>query len=522
MNCATALSRALWLLLVITVFGLPAAARAQDAEPSEDRSAEPVEGEPPNVVSPPDGEPADPVADPPADRAADRASDSAAEVVEPAPPDDALELTAPDAGPSDEPAAELAGDPDRATARVIARPAELDVEPEPQTSHPPGELDLMDVHIAENVRFRPGRGLSIASDDGLFSLTTRVRVQILYALTDEPGADLGHELTLRRARLAFTGNFFGEDNRFKFELALSPRDEGISDVFDSDGPERTPLLDYYLEFRQLRELNLRVGQYKVPFSRQRLISSGNLQMVDRSIVNSEFNLDRDVGLDLRSRDLFGLGLFRYYLGVYIGQGRDAVGADDFGLMYIGRFEFLPFGMFDDYQEADFARTEQARLSIGVGAAAIDRAHGSRGIRGRRPADGGTTNTQHFTADLVFMYGGFSFMSEFILRTGQRNPGGAVDEFGVPIPVQPASEGWGLMAQAGFLLPDLPIELAARYGTNQPLGDTSPLSPRSELGLSLSYYVARHPFKVQLDAFRLFGDRFDVGETRIRLQVQASL
>lgn len=245
-------------------------------------------------------------------------------------------------------------------------------------------------------------------------------------------------------------------------------------------------------------------------------------MVDRSIVNGMFNLDRDVGLDVRSRDLFGLGHFRYYLGVYIGQGRDAVGADDFGLMYIGRLEVLPFGMFDDYEEADFARSLTPRLSIGMAWAAIDRAHGNRGILGRRPADGGTTNTQHFTADFVFMYGGFSLSSEVHFRQGQRNAGTATDEAGAPIPVEAPLDGWGMMAQAGYLLPNLPIEIAARYGTVQPMGMQSPLRAQNELGIALSYYLARHPFKIQLDAFREWGDDFDTGTTQIRLQLQASL
>lgn len=123
--------------------------------------------------------------------------------------------------------------------------------------HPPGELELMDAHLAGSVRFRPGRGLSISSDDGLFALNTRVRVQVLYTGELDPGSEVEHQLTLRRARLAFTGNFFGADNRFKLEL--SPRDEGIRDIFNSDGPQRTPLLDYYLEFRQLRDLSVRIG-----------------------------------------------------------------------------------------------------------------------------------------------------------------------------------------------------------------------------------------------------------------------
>ena len=177
------------------------------------------------------------------------------------------------------------------------------------------------------------------------------------------------------------------------------------------------------------------------------------------------------------------------------------------------------------ESVDFARSMTPRLSIGAAFVAIDRAQGDRGILGNAPADGGTTNTQHFTADVMFMLGGFSLQSEFIMRVGQRNPGDAIDPVsGLPIPVELASQGWGLMVQAGYLLPNLPVEISGRYGTLQPLGDATETSFRegNELGLGLSYYVGRHPFKVQFDVFRLWGDQFDTGETRFRLQLQASL
>ena len=74
--------------------------------------------------------------------------------------------------------------------------------------------------------------------------------------------------------------------------------------------------------------------------------------------NAEFTLDRDLGLDIRSKDLFGLDKLRYYAGVYIGEGRNTsnktIGAGDQGLLYIGRVEIMPLGSFDDYSEADQA------------------------------------------------------------------------------------------------------------------------------------------------------------------------
>jgi len=407
--------------------------------------------------------------------------------------------------------------PPHAEAQTPAGSAE---EADPRSLIPPGEEARMEARPVdpERIRYQPGKGLELRSEDGDFRLQTRIRLQTLYELVNEDGgAPPAHQLTLRRARLAFAGSFFGEDNRFKFELAVSPRDEGIRDNL-ADRPSQTPLLDFYLEFRQLRDLTLRIGQYKLPFNRQRVVSSGNLQMVDRSLLNARFNIDRDVGFDLRSPDLLGLGLLRYYAGVYINRGRGSVGLDDFGLLYVGRVELLPLGMFSDYSEADFERGAP-RLSLGLSYAYADRARRERINTGSMPNDGGTTDVHVLEADALFMWGGLSMMSEIAYRSGTRNEGPALPAGEV---ADLAANGLGFVAQAGYLLPGMPLEASARYGMIRGVGTETSMDDENELGLGLSYYFARHPFKVQADLFRLWEDEFGAGETRLRVQLQGSL
>lgn len=380
---------------------------------------------------------------------------------------------------------------------------------------------------ADKVRFRPGKGLAVASADGRFSLNARVRGQVRY--TSRSGDDdAGHQFNIRRARVVLGGHFFGEENSFKLELAVSPNDLGISDNLAPDVQARavsnSPLLDLYFDFRHLRDLGLRVGQYKLPSNRTRVISSGDLQLVDRSIVNSEFTLDRDVGLDFRSRDLLGLGLLRYYAGASIGRGRDSQGFDDLGLNYFGRIEVLPFGFFDDYKEADLSRDPAPRLSIGLGYVFQDRSRGLRRIVDRQPADGGTV-TQHVGyADLVYKQAGLSVLIESAVRLGSRNRGGELDETGAPEPVTPPRDGWGASLQAGFLFGFAPIEVAGRASVVRGLGDASEtsLEDRTEVGGGLSWYIAGHPYKVQADVFHVYGARWSDGETQLRVQLQAGL
>lgn len=416
--------------------------------------------------------------------------------------------------------AQAEGAPAATAAPAIAPAA---IAPPGEVAPAPGVSEEPEVAL----EFRMGRGLVIATRDREFQLAIRPRAQFLGSLVaEDAGGDPELGLEIRRARLSFEGHFLGAENRFKLELAFSPRDMQMVEIDGSLVPTRTPLLDFYYDSRHLRDLGLRVGQYKVPYNRERVISSGNLAMVDRSIANAEFNLDRDVGFDLRSLDFLGLGLFRYYAGVYTAEGRDGFRMDDLGLMYLGRIEVLPFGTFDDYEMVDFRREKRARLSIGVSYAFVDQSPGNRGILGAVPRDGGTTDYHNVEADLLFQYAGFTLLTEWFWREGRREGGDAVDEMGSPIPLELPRNGTGWFAQAAYLFPEIDLELAARYGRIDRIGgnaETS-LGERGELGIALSYYFDRHAYKLQADYFHLWRDhsRMDQGEERVRLQLQVSL
>jgi phosphate-selective porin OprO and OprP len=382
---------------------------------------------------------------------------------------------------------------------------------------PEGEQERMAGHDVDlpKMKFKPGKGLEVSSTDGQFKLTTRLRAQLRHTL-EVKDSDVAQGLQLRRARLLFAGHVFGKHNAYKFELAVSPKDIGLR----SDGTiSKSPLLDWYFQFGQLRDLNVRAGQYKVPYSRQRVVSSGNLQMVDRSLANGEFTLDRDVGLDLRSKDLGGLGFLRYYAGVYTGEGHSSFSNADLGLMYLGRIEVLPLGMFKDYSEASFARPAKAFLSIGAGFAYVDEAKKNKGIVGRTPADGGTTDTVNFTGDVSFRLSGLSLEAAFFWRRGTRNAGDEIDDNGVAIPTEMARDGMGYYGQVGYLIPHHALEISARFGQVIAASESS-LSDTSEAGLGFSYYFARHAMKLQGDYFRFWGDDgFSKGSDQVRVQMQ---
>jgi hypothetical protein len=261
-----------------------------------------------------------------------------------------------------------------------------------------------------------------------------------------------------------------------------------------------------------------------------MISSANMNLVDRSIVNGEFNLDRDVGIEAFSKDVGGLGHYlAYYAGVFMGEGRNSFDLTDFGMLYVGRVEVLPLGKFDDAGEGDLTRSKRPGLAIAGAYAYQDRAHAARGVVGDYLADRGTTDFHHVTADLLFKWRGLSLTTAFHVRRGfNRKNGGAVDDMGAAIATVAARQGIGWFGQLGYVVPKIPLEVVGRYGlTRNNHGTRSSLVNADEAGGGINYYFVGHDLKLQLDYFRLWDANLGAtpaeaarsGTDRLRLQVQ---
>lgn len=421
-----------------------------------------------------------------------------------------------------------------------APPATLAVPAPLAPSAPPATPAKPDVTAHESkpgdvvsLRFKPGSGVILATADKRFSLAIRSRIQLRYdaELPNEEGEEASHLFQVRRMRLQFVGNAFGEHNKFYVQLGLSPRDMTGGLVADSPNIRYNPVRDARIELDYLRDLTVWLGQMKVPFSRQRVISSGNLEMVDRALANEEFQLDRDIGVHVLSKDLFGLNRLAYSLGLFLGEGRNAFELADSGMLWVARLEWLPFGKFDDYSEGDLARTANAGLAVGAAYAFHDNAPGDRSVHGNAPADGGTTDYHNATADVMFKHKGVSAQLAFHYREGTRTPGDAVDDEGGAIPVAKPRNGVGMLAQWGYVLPWVDLQVTARYAMARNVDrQASSLNGRNEASVGLGYYFGGHQYKVQVDYSRLWnedaagdsGAAFSKGTDRLRAQIQLSL
>jgi hypothetical protein len=414
-----------------------------------------------------------------------------------------------------------------------------------------------DVHV----HFEPGQGLQITSNDHRFELIVRARAQFVATLRHPDGGDAGVDFELRRARIYFQGALFDPAIRFTLQLGVSPSCSDMGNNFAGNsctGPQATapttlsgftprwsPLLDWYVELRHLRELNVRVGQLIPTLHRTFTISDASYQFIDRALSDAEFNVDRTFAIELRSMDVGGMGWLRYYAGIMSTQGRDMPFAADLHLGYYARVDVNPLGFFNDYVQGDLSRNVDPRLSIGVGYAYLDHAPFDHGTVGLQPLDNlnvggspnGTTDMHLATADMVFMWRGFSFTGEASMRQATRHQGTALD----PMTMMPytaptlARTGFGMLALAGIMLGDLPLEFVARAGMLRHFnafgtGAHSAIVDQNEVGGGLNWYIQGHPLKLTLWFTDVWNDDGLVhgsvpgssGAQVVRLQLQATL
>lgn len=408
------------------------------------------------------------------------------------------------------PSAERDGGPDPESAHAeVPLPDEMPVqtpdETRDQTPTTPVEDPIQPTEEPTlRTRLEFGEGLSVETES--FSLRIRGRMQLLVAMSNTDGTDdVTTEVMARRVRLAIGGHLLTHHLRYYFQFGFAARD------VETDFP--MPLRDAYLEWQPVPSFALRVGQMKVPYGLQRVISSSALAFADRGLTIAEFNLDRDVGLMVMSDDLGEWnGRLRYRIGAFGGQGRNRFGAEN-AVLLAARVQVLPFGEFDVDTESDFDRSDRFRIAVGASAAYNIHSRRQRSTFGDTFADT-RFDYVHLGADLHVKYLGLALLSEFMFRGTER----ARDPLAMDGVI--ARQGYGVQVQLGWMLPEVPLEVVGRYSYQHAFAESagSGLFTMHEVSGGLNYFLLRHNLKVQADYAYLpleAGPRIH----RVRVQVQ---
>ena len=342
-------------------------------------------------------------------------------------------------------------------------------------------------------------GLKLVAKDSLFSCQFQFRMQNRFGYESKSDTDFTpetFEFRVRRLRLKLEGFVYNPKWTYKLQLSFSRGDmdwEGNkpSNINTSVNVVRDAVMTYNFN----KNFSVTMGQTKLPGNRQRVVSSGDQQFIDRSIVNATLTLDRDFGVFLNYEKDF----YRLKGAITSGEGRNSTRSDK-GLSYTGRIEILPLGKFtgkNDYVEGDLEREQKPKVSIAgtynYNAHAM-RSGGQLGEDLFKPV-----NIQNFQLDALFKYKGFAFYDEYCLRLADD-----------PITVNADTShfatvfhGYGNLTQVSYLFKNN-YEIALRYAFIRPYSKLyfNPDFPSLNINgqdhyhLGVSKYINKHRLKVQ--------------------------
>ena len=344
------------------------------------------------------------------------------------------------------------------------------------------------------------KGIGVVTADSSFSLNFQFRMQnrALYTTeSKEKTVEESYEFRVRRLRLKFEGFVYNPKLTYYIQLSFARGDMDYRG-FDLNRVNNNPnvIRDAIVFYNPTPALKLGFGQTKLPGNRERVVSSGDLQFFDRSILNSRFNIDRD------------FGFFAHYTTKYVilrgaltsGEGRNSEQSNE-GLATTGRIEILPFGLFtgnNDYVEGDQSREESFKLSLAATYSNNDKAVRQAGQLGNDLYEPRTLNALEF--DVLAKYRGWAFMAEYMNRTTDN-----------PITVNPTDatkirtvyEGYGTNTQLSYLFKNN-FEIAGRYAKAVPsskLYDNPDYTSLAEkqfenYELGVNKYLNGHRVKIQ--------------------------
>ena len=373
-----------------------------------------------------------------------------------------------------------------------------------------------------------GKGLlNLVGQDSTWTMKVGLRFQTLGTSSWDADNGLSNPSSsffIRRSRLKFDGFAYSPKLKYKVELGLSNRDQSGASSYTSNAPRY--ILDAVLKWNFSGNFVLWAGQTKLPGNRERVISSANLQQVDRSLLNSRFTIDRDMGIQLRHHfNLTDTFLVKEIFSIAQGEGRNITTGNIGGHQYTTRVELFPFGNFaskGDYKGSDLKFEQKPKLSLGFAYDFNNDASKTRSNQGSYMLnDTGfyTTNISTLFIDAMYKHKGFSFMGEYANRVADdpfaKNSDGTalLDSKGNQVVVQ---VGNGLNLQSGYLVSKT-VEVSARYTNISYDKDITGKAAENQYTLGLSKYISGHSLKVQTDlSYTDIG--FKTNQLLFRLQV----
>lgn len=335
-------------------------------------------------------------------------------------------------------------------------------------------------------------GIRFSSNDSLFTLQLRFRMQNRFSYTTRSLDDLKSdktELMVRRLRLRFNGKMGSDRLFYAIQLGFAIED------MDGDIDQLSNIIrDALVEYKLTPFFTVGFGQSKLPGNRERINSSSELQLVDRSLMNRTLNIDRDFGTFFRFNLGKNIQRLKLTAAISSGSGRNLNLPKD-GFCYSGRIEWLPFGEFTsggDYLQGDVFREPSPKLSLAAATSFNRNALRTGSQIGEQLAEPRDMFTSF--ADLIFKYKGLGIIGEY----GFRDHTGSGLSFPAGSPPLYIFRGHGYTTQVSWCNARR-YEMVFRLSEIRAMGVVRQfISDKREIALGLNRYLNAHRVKIQGD------------------------
>lgn len=416
---------------------------------------------------------------------------------------------------------EKTGEMGRAITRVGAGPNGETVVADNETAlelfffkHGIAEVVEKPAPPVQRVEWRDGKTRFTLGKSFYMEMSNRLQIRFTEELPDDSvqlagtaaGGDGKGSFRIRRAKFKLEGWLYRPELEYEVQLNWPDVTGSPASRFLEDA-----LIDWDLSKK--KTIRVRFGQFKAPYGRQQLTSSGSQQFVDRAITDERYNPGRETGVALWGT--LGGSKLNWQAMASNGNGRSQSANDNDKLLYTARLMWQPAGRARINQwssgalmtEGDLGdSTDKPLFAVAANFLSNDRR-------------GATTNNDlhdtQWSGDVILKYRGLAVVGEYHHRESEPETG---EDF--------KDKGWLAQASYAFKAPKQgPAafwEVAFRYAEIDPSslrgGDR-----RKEVGGALSYFYNKHNLKVQADFRNLKDAAADSGNgtsaSELRLQTQ---
>lgn len=343
----------------------------------------------------------------------------------------------------------------------------------------------------------------LASPDGKFKLQIEGAEQIRWIMNfhDLPrsaslsGADVnqyrsGFENT--RTRLTFSGHVFSPDIEYLVRTDFFSARNGFAQLLDS-----------WIRYNFDNHWSMKVGQFKLPFNREYLVSEMTQLTVEQSLVSQFTNLGRSQGIQFDYHDELNSFSVAYSDGATAAflanpnlqannqqnnqiNSRWSLPGTDYA--FAGRYERLLAGSWDQFADFTSPRGQEFGMLLGF-AAQLQRGESNNAITAGKDEQGSFGET----VDLSVEWGGanafVAFTHQYVDNPAQPSPF-------ITDPLGSASNTYGIVAQAGlYVAPKWEVFLRDEFAW---VDSDAPVENLHVVTFGWNYYIQGHDVKWTTD------------------------